>query len=275
MEYQIITPADKDYPRKLIERLGDKAPAKLYYNGPLKLLDRWTLGFFCSDLARGTVFMEMNQILFTLREYEINFIGSWFAGMETEIFRMGLYYDFDTVVLFSAKGIAVETYDKYLLDRFYGPLGGFPEKDEYFRRAKDGELLMLSICDPMLTRRIYRNVMERNWIIAVLSDLIFIPYGPRGSKTYTTAKKIVKAKIPVFTFEHPKAEDLHKLGIPGFNRKTVRVFLEQMGAKKPVEKKEPEVIINLPPVDYKPPPKLPVQSELKFAKEHKKKSKTK
>ncbi len=64
----------------------------------------------------------------------------------------------------------------------------------------------------------------------VLGDVVFIPYGPQGTKTYTTAKKIVEANIPAFTIDHPTSADLHNLGIPGFNRKTVGAFLEQHGA---------------------------------------------
>lgn len=67
-----------------------------------------------------------------------------------------------------------------------------------------------------------------------LGDIVFIPYGPKGSKTYATAKKVVEANIPVFTTDHLTSSDLHKLGIPGFNRKTVKKFLEDKGAKLPV-----------------------------------------
>lgn len=267
MEYKIVTPRDNNYPRRLIERLGDRAPEKLYYSGPLESLNHWTMAFLCADSARGTVLMEMNQVIFTIREYEIHYIGSWFSVMETEAFRLGLYFPYNTVTLFTAKGLAKETYDSFLLYRFYPPLHEFPGRDEYFRRAKDGEMLILSVCDPNEGRHRRRNIMERNWLCCVLADLVFIPYGPKGSKTYTIAKRVVKAKIPIFTLDHAIAVDLHNLGIPEYNRKTVRAFLEQMGAKKYVEKKEPEVIIlpEIPP--YKPLPKDPVQTEIKFVKE--------
>jgi hypothetical protein len=73
--------------------------------------------------------------------------------------------------------------------------------------------------------------MERNWVSCVLGDIVFIPYGPKGSKTYITAKKVVEANIPAFTLDHPTSADLHKLGIPGFNRNTVKKFFEEHGAK--------------------------------------------
>ena len=103
----------------------------------------------------------------------------------------------------------------------------------------------------------------------MLADIIFIPYGPKGSKTYTTAKKLIETKIPVFTLELEECNDLHQLGIPKFNRKTVAKFLEDNGAKiapkieegyGPIEKveviKEQAVIV-----------KEPTQLKLDYGKE--------
>jgi predicted Rossmann fold nucleotide-binding protein DprA/Smf involved in DNA uptake len=267
MEYKVITSGDDNYPRKLIEHLGEDTPKEICYHGLLELLDHWTMAFFCADAAGGIVLNEMNQVFFTIREYAINYIGSWHSVMETEVFRLGLYFKHNTVTLFTAKGLEKETFDSYLLDRFYPPLHEFPERDEYFRRAKDKELLMLSAVAPDETKQKRRNIMQRNWLSCILSNLVFIPYGPKGSKTYTTAKKIINAKIPVFTLEHSIANDLHELGIPGFNRKTVRALLEKMGAKKPIEKEKPETITPEQITPYKPSGKKIVQNEIKFVKE--------
>lgn len=243
MEYRIIPPLDPSYPRKARERLGSAAPT-LYYHGNLGLLDRFTMSVLCSDQSHGNELLETNQMLFAIREYDLNYLGSWHSVIETEIFRVGLFKGYSakirpskplklgqkTVTLFSAKGLARESYESYLLDRFYPPLHEFPERDEYFRQAETGELLMLSVCDPEDGRQSRKNIMDRNWMACVLGDVVFIPYGPKGTKTYTTAKKLVEAHIPAFTIDHPTSADLHKLGIPGFNRKTVGAFLEQHGA---------------------------------------------
>ena len=167
--------------------------------------------------------------------------------VETEIFRLSLFKKYTTLTCFSAKGLGVENYDSFLLDRFFPPLHEFPERDEYLDRAKKGELLMLSLSEPNQTRQLRKSIMERNLISCVLGDVVFIPYGPKGSKTYTTAKKVVKLGIPAFTIDHKEAVDIHKLGIPGFNRKTVGAFLEEHGAKiatkqehKPINIMEPK-----------------------------------
>jgi len=243
MEYRVIILSDPNYPHKLKERLCDKAPEKIYYNGKLDLLNRFTMAVICSDKSSGITLLETNQVLFTIRDYEINYIGSWHSVIETEIFRLGLFKNYNTVTLFSAKGLNTETYESFLLDRFYPPLHEFPERDEYFRRAKEGELLMLSVCKPDETRQLRKNIMERNWMACVLADIVFIPYGPKGSKTYTMAKRIIDANLPVFTIDSGECKDLHKLGIPGFNRKIVKIFLEEKGAKLAIQKNAQNNII--------------------------------
>lgn len=283
MEYRAIIPLDPEYPLKAKERLGDQAPT-IYYNGNLGLLNRFTMSVLCSDESHGAELLETNQLLFTIREYDLNYLGSWHSVIETEIFRVGLFKGYSTktrpskplklgqktVTLFSAKGLTRESYESYLLDRFYPPLHQFPERDEYFRQAEAGELLMLSVCEPEDGRQSRKNIMDRNWMACVLGDVVFIPYGPKGTKTYITAKKVAEAKIPVFTIDHPSSADLHTLGIPGFNRKTVGAFLEEQGAKLGAgenKQNDSEQKYEIP--DYKAPMvKEPSQTTLNFKKDN-------
>lgn len=265
MEYKIITPDSLKYPEKLQERSGSESPPGLYYYGPLEFLGHFTMAVMAADSISGLALMETNQLLFTIREYEMNYLGGWHSVMETEIFRLGLFRKNTTVTLFSAKGLNVESYDSFLLDRFYPPMHEFPERDEYFRRAKAGELLMLSITEPDETRQLRKNIMRRNWISCVLADIIFIPFGPKGSKTYTIAKKVIEANIPVFTIEHNECSDLHRLGIPGFNRKTVKDFLEERGVKPALMKGTEYTVLNNGTTEHKVPlVREPSQQEMEF-----------
>jgi len=255
MEYKVIAPNDKDYPKKLKERLGkehlgEECP-KLYCNGRLELLDKFTMAVISADSIGGVGLMATNQLLFTIREYAMNYIGAWHSVMETEIFRLGLWKKcHNTVTLFTAKGLAAETFESFLLDRFYPPMDKFPEREEYFRRAENGELLMLSITEPDEKKHLRQNILKRNWIACCLADIVFVPYGPKGSKTYTVAKKVAKTNIPVFTLEHSECTDLHKLGIVGYNRKSVEKFLEDAGIKKVTIPKETAETYILSPEKY-------------------------
>ena len=255
MEHQVIERTDPQYPAKLRERLGDDAPERLCCCGPLNLLDRFGMSVICSDKSGGLALMETNQVLFTVREYDLNYIGGWYSVIETEIFRLGLYRDNTTVTLLSAKGLAKESFDSFLLDRFYPPLHQFPERDEYFRRAEEGELLMLSVADPNDGRQSRKNIMARNWVACALGDVVFVPYGPKGTKTYTMAKRVAAAGIPAFTLDHEEARDLLDLGIPGYTRKNVGAFLESLGAVVAAPKPKPTITIGVQELPKDPQPK--------------------
>jgi len=255
MEYQILTPNNSSYPHKLKERLGQDCPQKIYYHGPLANLDNFTMSIISADSIGGTAMMATNQLLFTIREFSMNYLTPGHSVMETEIFRLGLWKKCsNTVSLFSVKGLAVETFESFLLDRFYPPMDQFPEREEYFRRAKDGKLLMLSVVEPNTKKQIRKDILERNLLVCCLGDIIFIPYGPKGSKTYQIAKSVVELKLPVFTIDSPETADLHEIGIQGYNRKTVGELLEQKGAKRVAvsEVNQPAMLVKDIESVYKP-----------------------
>jgi hypothetical protein len=266
VEYQVLKLEDPAYPVRLSQRLAKEAPM-LYYNGPLEFLNQWTLAVMSSDSIGGLAMMAANQLLFTIREYELNYIGGWHSVMETEIFRLGLFRKNTTVTLFSAKGLEKETFDSFLLDRFYPPLHEFPEREEYFRRAESGKLLMLSLTEPNIGRSLRRNVVARNWVSCNLADAVFIPYAAKGTKTYALSQRILAAGIPCFTSEDAVNRDLHLLGVPGLTRKNVGHYLEEKGAHRakpailePNQISLPEI---LPPIESgRSRPKVPTQLEL-------------
>jgi predicted Rossmann fold nucleotide-binding protein DprA/Smf involved in DNA uptake len=231
MEYKIAERDSPQYPRKLIDRLNQASPERIYYFGPLELLDHFTMGVVSADSISGIGMMAANQLLFTIREYSINYIGSWFSVMETEIFRLGLWRANQNVTLFSSKGLAKESFESYLKARFYPPMHEFPEREEYFRRAQENELLMLSIVDPNLGKMMRKNIIERNFIACMLSDAVFIPFAERGTKTLAMAKRLATTEVPLFTTDCEENRQLHKLGIPGLKRQDVGNYLENLGAK--------------------------------------------
>src|SRR5256885_8591020 len=89
MEHQVLKRGDVGYPTRLSDRIGIDAPA-LSWHGPLRLLDRFTIAVAASDLIPAQAVMATHQVLFTVREYAVNYIGGWHSVMETEIFRIAL-----------------------------------------------------------------------------------------------------------------------------------------------------------------------------------------
>lgn len=244
MEYETLEPADSRYPRKLHVRLGKDAPV-LYFHGPLKLLERFSIGVVAGDQIPAQAMLATNDMLFTMREYALNYIGPWHSVMETEIFRLALDVPKDparrrSLTIFTARGLARENWDDFLGDRFgyEGPFTGFPQKDEFYLRARNEQILWLSVTDPQQKRFVRANILLRNWLSCALADVVFIPFSEKTAKSLDAVKKVVAAGIPVFTCQYgpDKATDVNKdlfeLGIVSFNRKTVGAYLESMGASK-------------------------------------------
>jgi len=148
MEYKELKKGDKNYPLKLIARLGDKAPERIYYQGDLSFIERFSLASYASDSISGEAMMAANDLLFTIREYEMNFIGGWLSVMETEIFRLGLFRDNLTVTCFSSRGLGKESYERFLLDRFYPPSMNFRKETN----ISGGQMRESCFLCPLLSR---------------------------------------------------------------------------------------------------------------------------
>jgi predicted Rossmann fold nucleotide-binding protein DprA/Smf involved in DNA uptake len=242
MEFETLSIEDPRYPRKLLQRLETEAPT-LFFHGPLKLLDRFTMAVVASDQIPGQAMLATNDMLFKIREYAMNYIGPWHSVMETEIFRLALDTPTDeerrrSLTIFTARGLARETWDNFLGDRFgyKGPFTGFPQKEEFYRRARDKELLWLSVADPGQKRFERRNILKRNRIACALADVVFVPFSEKGAKTFVTIKQVLKDKVPIFTSQYGRDKetdvnkDLFMLGVPSYTRKTVGQYLESLGA---------------------------------------------
>jgi len=266
VEYQTLTPSHQEYPKRLLERLGKSAQERIFYTGPLDFLKRFTMAVISADSISGLAMMAANQLLFTIREYDLNLIGGWHSVMETEIFRLGLFRKNLTVTLFTAKGLAHETFDSFLETRFYPPLHEFPEREEYFRRAKEERLLMLSISPPEEKRMKRPSIITRNWLACVLSDVVFVPFAERGTKTLGLAKRVLSAQIPIFTTDHEANRSLHQQGVPGLSRKSVGDYLENLGAHRASSFKENQNQIVLHEPNLEPEDKSPrfLQGKLNF-----------
>ena len=125
----------------------------------------------------------------------------------------------------------------FLGDRFgyEGPFTGFPQKEEYYRRAREEELLWLSITEPDQKRFLRQNIMFRNRVACALADVVFVPFAEKGNKTLVTVKQVLRDGVPMFTCQYSddRATDVNKdlfaLGVPAYTRKTVGKCLESLG----------------------------------------------
>lgn len=269
MEYETLTAQDPRYPNKLRARLKDEAPT-LYFHGPLKLLDRFGMAVIAADSTPAPAQLATNDLLFKIREYALNYIGPWHAVWETEVFRLALDTPTDpdrrrSLTICTGRGLARENWDNFLGDRFgyKGPFIGFPQKDEFYRRAREEELLWLSITPPEQKRFERKNIILRNRVACALADVVFVLFAEKGAKTLVTVKQVLRDGLPMFTCQYSddKATDVNKelfaLGIPSYHRKTVGKYLESLGATAdaapPFPPKTPETpVVPEVPIDRKP-----------------------
>ncbi len=91
---------------------------------------------------------------------------------------------------------------------------------------------MLSVSAPKEPRMKRPNIINRNWLACVLSDVVFVPFAERGTKTLALARQLLTAQIPIFTSDHEDNKALHQLGISGLSRESVGAFLEKLGAQR-------------------------------------------
>jgi len=178
-------------------------------------------------------------MLFTIREYEVNYVGGWHSVFVTEVFRLALDRPTDpghlrTVTALTARGLPHEEPDEFLGDRFgrEGPFIGFPQKPEFYRQVNAGEILWLSATDPSEAGMRAAAILLRNQVACALSDLVFVPFAAPDSKTLSVVRWLVRKGIPAFTSEAGENLGIRDLGLPGLTRRTVGTFLESHGAKK-------------------------------------------
>jgi len=212
-----------------------------------------------SESISGVEMMAANQLLFTIREYDLTLIGGWLSFMETEILRLGLYRKNLRIVLFTERGLEQEDFTSFLEPRFIPPLGDFPERDEYHRRAGAGELLIISSAPPANAGITKSEAVYRNQLACVLADVTFIPSGSKGTKTYSLASWLVAKNIPVFTADHESNADLQTLGIPCLTRRTVKHYLENLGCRK--AEKGAAKIMPLESLEKAAVEKVPIKSQ--------------
>ena len=260
MEYQVLKPGARLYPQKLRDRLGNEAPP-LYYQGPLHLLDRFCLGVLSAFDFDTDAFWASNRLQFVLQEQHLNLIGPWLSPIELVLFQMSFLYRNLTMTCFSSKGLAHESFEGFTADRYRPPVEGFDQQFIYRRQVEEGQVLMLSVTEPEESRRRTALIQKRNLAVCALSDLVFIPYAKPRTKTWETVKKVLALLIPCFTSDDPSNARLHKLGVPGFNRKNLQKALESWGAPADAPDPFPKDAAQVQPVEPKPPAKPEKKSE--------------
>ena len=77
---------------------------------------------------------------------------------------------------------------------------------------KEGRLLIISPFAETIRRTTSQQAIQRNDLVAALSDSLLVPYASPGGKTWTTVHKALSWGQPIFTFLDGHNSDLLRSG---------------------------------------------------------------
>ncbi len=169
---------DPRYPTRLQERLGERAPRKLFTLGNLAILSERKTGLFCSVRCSGDAILGAYSSARKLRDDGIVVISGFHSPVEKECLR---------ILLRGKQPIII------CLARALGKIRLPPE----WREALDaGRLLLLSPYEQRPRRPDKRSTAYRNECVAALSDEALIVHATPGGEVERISRLIERWNIP-------------------------------------------------------------------------------
>jgi predicted Rossmann fold nucleotide-binding protein DprA/Smf involved in DNA uptake len=158
-----VTPADPRYPRLLQKRLGKNAPPQLVALGNVDLLGLSAVALFCSARAPGHAILCAHDQAAGWRDEGRCVVGGFHSPVEKDCLHI-LLRGRQPVIICPARG----------LERMRLP-------SELKKPVADGRVLVLSPFAPSDRRVSKELAMQRNLLVAALSDEIaFVYVAPGG-----------------------------------------------------------------------------------------------
>ncbi|NLW85471.1 MAG: hypothetical protein GXY38_01210 [Planctomycetes bacterium] len=178
-----IEQGSSDYPTGLTDRLGEDAPPCLYAMGEPSILRQRLLGLICSIQCPGSIVIKTLDAARALRDAGVAVIGGFHSPMEKECLDILLRGD-QPVVLCAAKG-----------------LPGLRMGQAARQAAAGGRLLAISPFDDNVRRTTAAQAVQRNDLVAALSEIVLVPHAAHGGKTWTTVEVALTRGQVVCTLE--------------------------------------------------------------------------
>ncbi|MFA7683837.1 MAG: DNA-processing protein DprA [Syntrophales bacterium] len=182
MNVHTIRRSDSLYPEVLKNRLAKEAPAGLYALGETAILRQHLLGLICSIQCPGSVVLKTFDTVRALKDADVTVAGGFLSPMERDCLD----------ILLRGKQPIILCPARRLKGMRLGPK---------VRQAIDeGRLLVLSMFDDSVQHTTASQAVQRNNLVAALSDALFVPYAAPNGKTWKTIHAALKRKQPVYTF---------------------------------------------------------------------------
>lgn len=185
---RVLTLDAPEYPQRLIEVLGQDAPAILFVAGNVELLSRRAVGFCGSRKASEKGLRVGRDSAAILAQQGLNIVSGYASGVDLEVHRSALEAG-GTTAFVLADGIL-----------------HFRAKREVASLLTSSNHVVVSEFPPRLPW-LARNAMQRNATIIGLSDaMIVIEAGTTGG-TFACAESTLKYKHPLFVAHYAMPAD--------------------------------------------------------------------
>ena len=180
--------------------------------GPINILDKLLIGFFCSVRCPGDVILKTYDLARMLRETDVAIVGGFQSPMEKECLDL-LLRGSASVVICPARG-----------------LGRMRILKSWKKPMAEGRLLILSFFDDSIRRPTADLAVKRNAHIAALADRILVAHAEKGGKTEALCKEALTQGKSVFAIDSPDNAHLVELGVVRSKLKTLHLWLQGMNA---------------------------------------------
>lgn len=222
MTIERIDYSDPRFPPALLQHLKDAAPAALYALGDVSVLRQRLLALICSIQCPGSIVIKMLEAARALRDAGVAVIGGFHSPMEAECLDILLRGD-QPVVLCAAKG-----------------LPGLRMGQAARKALADGRLLVISPFDDKVRRTTATQAVQRNDVVAALSEIVLVPHATPSGKTWATVHVALGRRQPVFTFVGDASGGLMDVGARPFDELDVVAWSDRTGANTSMAQQQME-----------------------------------
>jgi predicted Rossmann fold nucleotide-binding protein DprA/Smf involved in DNA uptake len=193
LEIKRISKGGHGYPEILAERLGDTAPEAIYSLGDLSILQNRMVGLICSVQCPGSIVLKTFDLIRKLRDAGVVLIGGFHCPMEKDCLDL-LLRGPQTVVICMPKRL----------------------QNIHFGSARqafsEGRLLVISRFGDEVRQASAKQAMERNDLVAALSQVVLVPHASPNGKTWEVVKRAIDRGQKIASFDDPANAHLMALG---------------------------------------------------------------
>lgn len=208
------------YPGSLTQFLGDDAPGRIFHLGNPELLQKDSLGLFCSIKCPGSVILKTYDLAKALRDAGVPVIGGFHTPMEKECLAL-LLRGTQPIIVCPARGLEKMR-----------PTAGVKDGIEA------GRVLLVSMFGPRHRRATAELAYQRNRLVAALAGMAFVSHAAPGGKTEALCREIIGMRKPLFTVDCAENSNLLSLGAKTLAVDDISVFQGSVPRQKRQHREE-------------------------------------